>query len=446
MLARSVALNAVGSVVALSVGFATSILLADWLGPADRGLLALMVTVGGIGLALTGLGIPTAVTYFASRRDAPHGAILGDTLVYGAVLAVVLVPAAWFLSGALADVFAHGHGGRVWALAAVLVPLTFLDWTTHNQLLGKLRFGRYNVLVILSKVATLSLVVALVAFAGLGVAGALAATLAASLVMIGGALGPVLAAGRPRLDRRLLRRMTRYGVRVQAGTLMQLLNYRFDVLVLGLFRPLDQVGAYFVAEFLAELVLTVAQSFGTSILPLVTRSEGTAEQERMTIAALRHHTVIAAAATIGNAVFSPLVILFALRGRYDDALLPFFVLLPAMLPLGTGAVVAGDLRGRARPGLSSIYAGLAVVVTVALDFALIPRLGMLGAALASVVAYGLYGAVSLRGLARVSGVSVRRLVVPTRADLAEYPRALRRLRARIAAGARRPAPSGSAGA
>jgi Na+-driven multidrug efflux pump len=107
-----------------------------------------------------------------------------------------------------------------------------------------------------------------------------------------------------------------------------------------------------------------------------------------------------------------------------------FVLLPAMWFLGAGKVVAGDLRGRGLPGLSSKLAGISMVVTVALDFALIPPFGVMGAALASLVAYTVYGATSLVALARVVALPLHELVVPTREDLALYPRALRRLRER----------------
>ena len=68
-----------------------------------------------------------------------------------------------------------------------------------------------------------------------------------------------------------------------------------------------------------------------------------------------------------------------------------------------------------------MLAGLAVVVTIVLDFALIPLLGVLGAALASVVAYVVYGVASLVAVSRESGVPVSELVIPTRADLALYP-------------------------
>jgi Na+-driven multidrug efflux pump len=105
-----------------------------------------------------------------------------------------------------------------------------------------------------------------------------------------------------------------------------------------------------------------------------------------------------------------------------------FILMPGMWFLGTGTVVAGDLRGRGKPGIASILAGITLVVTVALDLVLIPPYGVPGAAIASVASYVVFGLASLIVLSRVTKISVRTLVVPTRADFAVYPAALRRLR------------------
>src|SRR5439155_14819858 len=91
-LSRSVALNILGGFGSLGVGFATSLLLANWLGAADRGLLAILITASSVGLSLSGLGLPMAVMYFASRKDVAGSALLGDTLLFGIVLTLVFVP------------------------------------------------------------------------------------------------------------------------------------------------------------------------------------------------------------------------------------------------------------------------------------------------------------------------------------------------------------------
>jgi O-antigen/teichoic acid export membrane protein len=431
MLARSVTVNVVGTAIGLVVTFVASILLARWLGPSGRGLLAVMAQTANVVFALSALGIPVAVTYYASRPDPSTQRLLGNSLLYGAILAVAFVPIFWLLRGPIGDLVARGHSGSTWALAGALVPLTFLDWSTHNQLLGTLRFVRFNVVVVLSKLAYLLAICVLIGAGGLGVGGALVALALASVVMVAGSLPPLLRAGPPLVDGGLFRSLVRYGRRVQLGAMLQLLNYRFDVFILQFFRPLREVGYYVAASVLAELVITLANAFQSSVLPLVSHYEGDEQQAATTRASLRHHGILALAATLGNAVLAPLVILYAYGASFHPSLVPLFILLPGMWFLGTGTVVAGDLRGRGRPGLSSAVAGLSVVVTVGLDLALIPTFGIAGAAAASVAAYVVYGVGSLVALERVSSIPLRELVIPTRADLALYATAARRAVTRL---------------
>jgi O-antigen/teichoic acid export membrane protein len=432
MLARSVTLNVAGNVASLVIGFVGSIVLARALGPTDRGVLALLQSVSTFALTLTAMGLPMAVLYYASRRERSTRRLLGTSLWYAAGLTAVLVPLAWLGRAELADVFAKGRGGSSWLLAAALVPLTFLDWTTHNQILAKLRFGLFNALSIAGKLLTLALTVLLVARLGWGVAGGLVAIASASLVMVAGCLPPLVREGRPRFDRRLLGTMTRYGAKVQIGVIFGAVNYRLDVVILQFFRPLSAVGYYVIAQVIAELVIVLANSFQSSVIPLVARSEG-ADRQRTTLLSIRHHGILAAAACVANAGFGTLLILFAYGRAYHAALVPMLTILPGIWFLGTGSVVTSDLRGRGRPGLASAVSGLAVALTVGLDLALIPPFGVEGAAVASLVTYTAFGIASLVTLSREVGVDVRTLVVPRRADLAAYPAFARALMRRVRA-------------
>jgi len=433
LLARSVALNVVGQAATLVIGFGASVALARTLGPADRGLLGVMLALSSLVLVVVGAGLPPAVAYHASRKDARPAALLGDSLVWAAVMAALLIPAAWLAREPIADAFGGGRGGTAWVLAAALVPVTFLDWTTHNQLVGTLRFGRYNALVVLSKVVYLAGVIVLLGVFELGVAAAIIATAVGSIVVVAGALRPILAAGRPVFDGTLLRRLVRYGMRVQVGALFQTANARLDVLILGLYKPLNDVGQYVIAQTIAELVMTLALAFRTSILPLVSHYEGDERQRGTTVASTRHYGILAGAAVVANAAFGTLVIAVAFGPGFRAAIVPMLVLLPGVWFLGLGMVIAGDLGGRGRPGLSSVLGGLAAAFTVGLDLLLIPPLGVMGAALASVGAYSIFGVASLVALSRVSGIPVRELIVPRRSDFLAYREVLRRGRERLRA-------------
>ena len=69
-------------------------------------------------------------------------------------------------------------------------------------------------------------------------------------------------------------------------------------------------------------------------------------------------------------------------------------------------------------------------MTVALDLLLIPFFGVTGAAVASLVAYLVFGVASFVTESRVSGLPIAKML-PTRADILVYPAAARRLWIRV---------------
>jgi len=432
MLARSVTLNLLGQAATLVIGFFAAIALARWLGPTDRGLLGVITSVSNVALALGSIGLPIAVWYFASREHAQFGALLGNTFLHAGLLAVVFGGGFWIFQDQLAEHLSHGKGGDAWVLGGLVVSILFLDYTTHNQLLGRLRFGLVNLLVVLSKIAYLICVVLLVGVLDLGVSGALVAVAAGSIVVTVGSTRAILRWARPRIDFGLFRSLLRYGSRVQVGSIFQLLNYRLDVVILQFFVPLSSVGYYVVAQTLAELVLTLGRAFQSSVLPLVSHYEGDERQNATTRALLRHHGILAFAAMLLNVVFGPLVIVFGYGDAFRPAIVPFLILLPGMWFLGAANVVTNDLSGRGRPGAASALSGGAVLVTILFDLLLIPPFGVSGAAVASLIAYVCFGIASLVVLARVARMQVRE-VLPTRADLRAYPAAVRPAMARLRA-------------
>jgi O-antigen/teichoic acid export membrane protein len=431
MLARAVTFTVLGQAGSLAVGFVTSVLVARWLGPSDRGLLALLASSANFGLALASIGFPLAVLFYASKPATSQGALLGSTLALAGLLAVVLVPLAFLFRGPIGDVLARGRGGGFWVVAAALVPLTLLEYTLPNQLLGRMRFGLVTLLTVASKVAAFLVAVVAMGLAGLHLVGGLAVTAAVPIVMAIGSLGYLLRSERPRFERDVLRALLRYGRRVQLGTIFQLANYRLDVIVAQFFIPLAAVGAYVMAEILAELVILLAQGFQTGLMPAIAQQETESQAFAVSTASLRQHGALAAAAIVANAAFGSAVILFLLGAGYHRALVPFLILLPGIWFLGTGAVVGGNLRALGRPGTASALTGAAVAVTVVADLVLIPFYGIVGAAIASDVAYTCLGVTSLLVLARLTRVPVRAMVTPARSDLDLCLAAARRLRHRV---------------
>ena len=153
-------------------------------------------------------------------------------------------------------------------------------------------------------------------------------------------------------------------------------------------------GVYFVATRVAEVVgqpSTVASSMLFPHVSAQTDPHDTLTTERTSRLTLL--TTLAAAAVLASV--SPLVLGLFFGPVYRSGTTALLLLLASMLPLALARILAADLKGRGRPGLVSVGTGVGALLTVAADVALIPLLGIEGAALASVIAYAGTAAVLL---------------------------------------------------
>ena len=410
------------NVVVLGIGYLASIMLARFLGADGRGLVAVILTGASVLAGILGIGTQEAATYYASRRARRRGVVLGNGLAHAGVLLVFSLAVAFVGMGELQQRVAPAYDARIWLLAALLVPTFYLDVLVSNLLSAQSAFALRNRLSIGGRITTAVATLAIVGWLGWGVAGALIATAPTLLVPAFGGLR-LLARNGIAFSRHVHAASLRYGARIQVGAMLKVLNARFDVLVLAAFVPLSTVGAYAIAQIVAELVLLFPNSMGYVLRAQV--AKGAARDDSFSGAALRLNGTLVAICVLGVFIVGPPMILYGFGPGFDAALVPFLILLPGMWFLAAGGLVENALAGRGRPGLSSILAGGEVVITIALDLLLIPSHGAIGAAIASVCAYTFYGAASIVTVAILDGVPARSLLFANRDELRELVKALR---------------------
>src|SRR4051794_721500 len=413
---RGVAGDAFGvlsaTVVALGFGFVTSIVVARLLGPDGRGLLGVAYSVASIAVAIGSLGVPVAIAYYASRRPRLLPRLLGSALLYTAGLFVVLLALAVLLSALGLGWSGESRGFRLWGLTALLTWALMLEFIAVNTLRAGGLYRRLNSFLVVSRATILVLTILLVAVLDLGSSGALLALAGGSFTYAALSL-PMFVRRGIGVSRGVFGAMIGFGWRVQVGRLIQIGNGRLDVLVLSVFAPLSTVGIYVVAQVIAELVMLVPTAIGFVALPAIARGGADAPDAGSTV---RLSGTLSLIGVLGVAVVGPALIYVGYGSAYGNALWPLYILLPGVWLFGAGNVIGDILRGRGRPGLASVLAGVAIVVTVVLDVLLIPRFGAVGAAIASTCAYAVYGLTSAACLGRAEGIGIRQLLVLRRVE------------------------------
>jgi O-antigen/teichoic acid export membrane protein len=200
----------------------------------------------------------------------------------------------------------------------------------------------------------------------------------------------------------LVRPLAAYGIAQIAALTPATLNAQLDQLVLSQTVASADLGRYAVAVSLTSVPIPLVAAIGNVAFPRLAAQRGvTNATKRM------QHQAIIASAGIAAAMLVPLaltafwLIPFLFGPAYRGAVPLLWILTPGAIFLACGQVTGDLLRGRNHPSVVAWAQGLAAVFTVVLLLALLPIVGVYGAAIASTAAYGVALAAMLRSLRRL---------------------------------------------
>jgi O-antigen/teichoic acid export membrane protein len=379
--------NVAARLVALGALTCATILVAHAGGPALLGELALLRVLPGLAGVLVACGLPTAVPYFLAGRD--HGPGVRPTLILLTAIGAVTASACWLaLAPVLNRVFFHTWGIGVAVAAAVPVFTQLWVAVGKSLLQGENDMRGANLAIAFEETMFLPLYLAALPF--LHGSLLLIMSLAGADVMVAAGIGVRLARrgffrpwGKP--DRRLAVSVCRYGLRAQVGGVFTLLNLRLDVAILGAIAGPAVLGVYAVASKYAELLRLPGLAVTYVLYPRLAARTPAEAAKRVAELLPRAvgFTVLAAVPLAAAVPLLPLIYGHAFTG----AEIPALLLLAGLLGEGAAGLVSAYLYGVGRPGANSLALGVAVLVTIALDVALIPRYQAVGAGLASMAAY-----------------------------------------------------------
>lgn len=204
-------------------------------------------------------------------------------------------------------------------------------------------------------------------------------------------------------------------IRVHPATVAIFMVMRLDVLIVGFLAGSGATGRYSISKSVAEVAYLAAGSLALAALHGQTHADEdialshTVEQTRLSVLiALLLALLLAACAY-------PLILVL-----YGEAWIAAVVPLMLLAVGGVALAIEGPVRGlliRIAPlPLISCAALFALALSVALDFALIPKFGIIGAALASVVSYAAAATAMLLILRRETGTPLYAVLRPPKIE------------------------------
>lgn len=397
--ARNASYTFAGNLVAFVAGAAASVVLARMLGPARLGTYALALTVAGLMGMFATLGMPHAATKYvaeyAARGERETAArVLGALARVGVAAAAAVGTLAFVSAPWLERAFGAPGFAPAFRIAAAALPVTILAALILAGLQGVQDYRRVALISLVGTVVLFSSTIGLLAAGGgvPGVFGALALTGMLTAVLGAGALRKHgLSLVRASLPRAPIGKLRRYVPAVSVVLLLDAVVWqRSEVLFLGVFRSGEEVAWYALAFGIATTVMKLIPRALAFVLPPVASGlYGTGDPVGMQVlfrAGSRYLAILAAPLVVGGAVLAePLLVIVYGEGYRRAALVLPLVLLAAGVG-AVGSVTAAIQNGIERQDLVLKVALAATAVNLGLDVWLIPAWGVVGAAIANLVA------------------------------------------------------------
>lgn len=402
--------------IVIPVHLLSGIVVIRFAGAEARGTLIILTTLVAILATLGQFGFPTSGTYYLRQRIYGERTLVVNYLVV--VIGVTVLSGALMLAGYgfFDRVFLQGAGdaGPLILLAMCGLPMMMFSNFVAALLLAAGEVRVYSSLMVIPALSGLLMTIVFVAVFDLGVTGALLATvlsLAVAVVVAGLPMLRRTSGEAPEVTRKTMGDLMRFGLRYYGVTVSFQIFKRGDNFLLAYFLDLTAVAYYSVGVSLYELILSLPRA----VSGLVTGETAARAKEsagEFVARASRGVIWVMVAAALVLAPLSYLVIPPVYGEGFAEARTPALILLASGVLFGFTLNLQSYFTGIGRPGLNALLSLPVGVLNLVLSVILIPREGIVGNAVATLLASAFSCALFLFWFRRLSLTPLRSTLFP----------------------------------
>jgi len=176
-----------------------------------------------------------------------------------------------------------------------------------------------------------------------------------------------------------------------------------DILIIGLFLTSAHVGAYEVAWRVTAVVTIGSTAIAHTIFPQISRwdaEEAIIRIEQLIPQAVTPSLIIAVPAFFGTLLFSREILTLVFDAEYSIAWLVLIILMAEKILLAIHVITGRSLKATDHPELAARAAVIAIVINLILNLVLVWQYGIIGAAVATVISFGINTLLCIRYLSR----------------------------------------------
>ncbi len=371
----------------LVAGLVGGIIVARTLGPADKGIVDLFNLLNSFIIDFGLLGFGSGLLYYLANKGRQLGEVHGTGLIFALFVGFLSIMIGWLGLPIWKSTF-PGLNEWVILLAFLLSPVSYylLIWgnimTGINQAVRSYQLGLFIAALSLSAVLFLWLsgwlnVVSMI-------------SLAALITVVNGLIAIlILQKIEPRFrpSFSLARDSLRYGLIIYIGFIANVMHFKIDQVMINYWLGTAAVGIYAVSVRWAEMLFFLDSAIIAAALYKISSSSET-ESYALTKRLFKAQFVISGVSGVVLAALAfPLVLKFY-GEAFREAAWPLIFLIPGIVAWSVSKILSQNLSfNRGRFLLLTSFALLGALVNILLNFLLIRKYGINGAAIASTVSY-----------------------------------------------------------
>jgi O-antigen/teichoic acid export membrane protein len=401
--------------IMMVLGTLSSVVMARTLGPEGKGAVQVAQLLASEGAQIASFGVGVSVIYTMSKKQFLNPQVAGSAIYIAMGIGIPLVAALIILAVVLGPFFLSDQedGPLYIVIGAPAAFFLLLQSMFLGLYRGANNFGKYNILSLSSKVIYLVTVSVVL----VGVASHARSALWAGCIAHGAFglllfcltwkdfgfsfnnLGPVL------------KQLLSFNFLGHIGSILQTISYRLDIFVVAFFCSTIEVGLYGMAVSIGQIMWHLPNAIGMILLSKTPADNRQSADVRLIFICQSLLLIMGLVVAMG-AILAPMIFPLVFGEGFRGSSRPFLFLLPGILSLSLWKVIANDMSGRGRTVYKLYSSAAGAVATVLLDFTLIPRYGIEGAAVASSIAYSVSTVVILYLATRETQIPLRNLLLP----------------------------------
>lgn len=413
---KNITNNFLTQIIKLILGFTVSIIIARGLGPAGKGYVTYLTLVFGLISTQGHLGINEIGIHFQKKSNYSESEVFCSNI---SILSIMFIVISFIvISLRVSKVILVQYNYIYIFLGLIFVLSTFIYNCTRLFYIGNERFSELNKYYLINSFCVLAIIIFLWIFKFLNTLTYYCTTVLILVIITIRLFQKLNIRYKPQLNASLLKAEFKFGLLAFFSVLFIMLNYRVDQFIVMKILGASELGIYSVGVMLAELLFMIPSSVSAPLLGRLYNTDNYSKIDEKTLLGLtiKYTLYICVLLAIIGIFMTPLIpIIYGTA--YADASSIVVILFFGIIFATIGQVGNAYFYKKEKLSTYLIFTLLAFLTNLFLDIILIPRLGIKGAAVASMFSYTVYGLIHLFYFVTSVGISLKTILILDKHEL-----------------------------